>query len=172
MTTGNVAPKIKSFYYVCRCPTYPALSPGCTMVTDVNDQCCQTPQCAPISPSPNVTTIPGVPGATITGSTQPNTNNPITGKRGVCMGRYIHITSINIQQKFLSIQFILFLTTLQKQHKILRTMNSIDKDNRRFSDKIYMTIMTSSAVLVFQCLSFFDHQINKVESHSHTTSVH
>ena len=43
-------------YYVnlnvlCRCPTY-QLQPGCKLVTDPNDVCCQVPQCF-ATPNPN-----------------------------------------------------------------------------------------------------------------------
>ncbi|XP_060570089.1 uncharacterized protein LOC132728460 isoform X2 [Ruditapes philippinarum] len=69
-----------------RCPTYPALQSGCTMVTDPRDSCCRVPQCQPTNSvtNPNTTILTGVPG-TITGHTQPNPSNPFTGSRDVCL---------------------------------------------------------------------------------------
>ncbi|XP_060567789.1 mucin-2-like isoform X2 [Ruditapes philippinarum] len=64
-----------------RCPTYPALTPNCTLTTDPNDQCCQIPQCT------TKTGVVGVPGV-ISGSNLP-TNNPYnpgtTGNRNGCV---------------------------------------------------------------------------------------
>ncbi|KAL5022346.1 hypothetical protein ScPMuIL_001501 [Solemya velum] len=72
-----------------RCPTFPALTAGCRLMTDPHDQCCQVPLCSPVTnPDPNTsgTVIPGIPG-TISGQKQPDTNNPrpVIGQRDQCV---------------------------------------------------------------------------------------
>ncbi|XP_041376878.1 uncharacterized protein LOC121389349 [Gigantopelta aegis] len=66
-----------------RCLTYPQLKPGCTMITDPSDPCCQIPKCT----KPDVTnpdhTLPGIPG-TIHGSSLPTNQNPNT-RNNVCI---------------------------------------------------------------------------------------
>ncbi|XP_052816208.1 uncharacterized protein LOC128242861 isoform X2 [Mya arenaria] len=64
-----------------RCPSYPALTPNCTLTTDPNDQCCQIPVCT--GPNGSVVGLPG----TISGSNVPTTNNnPYTsGTKSGCV---------------------------------------------------------------------------------------
>lgn len=49
------------FLPVCRCPTFPALTPNCSLVTDPRDECCQVPLC--VNKGNNSTSIVGVPGS-------------------------------------------------------------------------------------------------------------
>ncbi|XP_053376973.1 uncharacterized protein LOC123528762 [Mercenaria mercenaria] len=64
-----------------RCPTYPALTPNCTLVTDPRDECCQVPYC--IDKGNNSTSITGVPGA-VYGYSLP-VKNQYTGVRNGCV---------------------------------------------------------------------------------------
>ncbi|XP_071091876.1 uncharacterized protein [Haliotis cracherodii] len=67
-----------------RCATYPQLKPGCTMITDPNDACCQIPKCNSPNTNGNQHILTGMPGS-ITGQSLPPSNpNPLTKTTG-CM---------------------------------------------------------------------------------------
>jgi len=59
------------------------------MVTDPNDNCCRVPQCTPLNPDSNTTVVPGVPGGSITGQTQPDPSKPVTGSRGTIINKIL-----------------------------------------------------------------------------------
>ena len=56
----------------CRCPTYPSLKDGCQLLTDPNDECCQSPLCVEKNPKNPYQVITAPKGQFTGGSQTPN----------------------------------------------------------------------------------------------------
>lgn len=66
---------MKSHIY-CRCPSYPPPKPGCRLVTDPTDQCCQAPICIDVNSTNPFTVVTGNKGTFQGTPQQPQPGQP------------------------------------------------------------------------------------------------